>query len=329
MVKVENKIENKAEEKSLVNFDINKIISKAQSFYEKKEFGLAKQISLGSSMYKPMKDSDFILYTKNDFWQKLTNLRGLLYGRIHQLSGLMNSGKSSIALEFMIAAQQQNNIVVLFDSERKFAPARFEKMGGDINKLIVIDTSNILNGVKAVANTIIAIKEEYKNSRILCVWDSIGASINSTEDSEDNEDYSKQPGITAKEISFAIRKINKLMNKYYDRETGENTIACLILNQVYANIGSVGSTERGGTELGYLSSIIIQLTRKKNLTRIRKGQKYFYGILTVARVKKNHLFDAQDCIAELDLVVSADGVLLASEAKNDSEVVGWDEDKDD
>jgi hypothetical protein len=86
---------------------------------------------------------------------------------------------------------------------------------------------------------------------------------------------------------------------------------------VYAKIGFgvSGYQQKGGAELEYLSSLILEMSRKETLTRIKNKQKMKYGITTVARVKKNHLFGGEDCVAELDLVVSSAGINLASEAK--------------
>src|SRR5258708_28927438 len=126
--------------------------------------------------------------------------------------------------------------------------------------------------------------------KILIVWDSVGASLNSSEDKEDEEDYSRQPGVSAKETSYAIKKFNKLANKYMNKETGEETIATLVINQTYSSIGIGPSVqiEKGGNEIYYLSSVIIQLSRKQDLTRIKGGDKYKFGIISRGKVRKNH-----------------------------------------
>jgi RecA/RadA recombinase len=141
--------------------------------------------------------------------------------------------------------------------------------------------------------------------------------LNSAED-EENDDYSRQPGVTAKEVSWAIRRFNQLMEKYRD-SSGNYTLAILCINQVYANIGSVGFKQKGGAELEYLSSLILEMSRKATLTKTRNKQKVKYGITTVARVKKNHLFGGEDCIAELDLFVSSKGIDLVDRVKNSSD----------
>jgi RecA/RadA recombinase len=317
------------ENKMVAGLDINKIVKKAQEFYGK-EKGLAKQLSTGDSIIRPTKDEDFVLWTGGDHWFKLTRLKGLPYGKITQISGRPDSGKSTHALSFMKYAQDQNVAVILWDSERKFNAERFDKqMLGRSSDLLVVDTNDIIGGAKAVAYFIHAIKEQKHDAKILIVWDSVGASINSTESDEEAEDFSRQPGVAAKENGWALRKFNKLMNQYIDQETGGATIAVLCINQVYANIGSVGVTEKGGQTLQYLSSLIVQLTRKKDLTRVKGGEKIKFGIQTVARTKKNHLFDGADCLAQTDIVVSAAGIHLLDEIKKASDIKGWDESQTD
>lgn len=311
--------------------DIDKLVKKARESYDKGSAGLAKQLSTGRTIIRPSEDKDFVLWTKGDHWYSLTHLRGLPYGRIIQISGKPDSGKSTHAMGFMKFAQDQGSLVILWDSEKKFSPNRFDnKIGGKSDQLLVVDTNNIIDGSNAIAKFVHAAKEMNPDIKILIVWDSVGASLNSTEDTEE-EDYSKQPGVSAKENSYAIKKFNKLTNRYMNKATGEETIATLVINQTYASIGMGVSTqiEKGGNELYYLSSVIIQLSRKQDLTRVRQGEKYKYGIVTRAKVKKNHLFDGDECIAEMDLVISAEGVHLAKDVKGFDDIQGWDEKESD
>lgn len=305
--------------------DISKLIEKAQKSYGKADKGLAGQLSTGSSIQVPNKDSDFVVWTKGPHWKALTGLRGIPFGRIVQISGKPDSGKSTHASVFMKEALDQDVLVILWDSEKKFAANRFRKMGGDPDQLVIVNTNNILNGAKAVAHLVNATKEMDPSKKILIVWDSVGASVNTTEDNGENEDYSKQPGVTAKEVAFAIRKFNKLQSQHENRETGEQTVATLVINQVYANIGSPGLTEKGGGELYYLSSLIIQLTRKGDLTRVRNGEKMKYGIVSRAKVKKNHMFEGDENVSEMEIVVSADGILLKKDVKKSDDILGWDD----
>lgn len=314
-----------------MTLDIDKLIKKAQESYDKNEKGLASQLSTGKTITQPDKDEDFIIWQGGDHWQKLTQLKGLAFGRIFQISGKPDSGKSTHAMAFMKDAQNQGVLVILWDSERKFGRVRYDtKIGGKSDSLLVVNTNKIIDGARAVAHLVNTAKEMNPDIKILIVWDSVGASLNSTEDDEEEgEDYSRQPGVSAKENAYAIRKFNKLINKHMDKITGKHTIAILIINQVYQNIGSVGQTEKGGTEIYYLSSVIIQLTRKGDLNRVKQGEKYKYGITTRAKVKKNHLFDGDECVAELDLVVSAEGIHLAKDVKNFDDIKAENDGDDD
>lgn len=322
-------VKNEPVKKMIAGIDINKLVKKAQESYNKKEQGLSRQLSTGTGLIRPSEDKDYVVWTNGDHWKTLTHLKGIPFGRIIEISGKPDSGKSTHAMAFMKFAQDQGTLVILWDAEKKFSAKRFDdKIGGCSDNLLIVDTNNILNGAKAVAHFVNSAKEMNPNVKILIVWDSVGASLNSTEDKDDSEDHSQQPGVTAKENAYAIRKFNKLSNKYINRESGEETIATLVINQTYANIGSVGQTEKGGGEIYYLSSVIIQLSRKQDLTRVKGGEKYKYGIVSRAKVKKNHLFDGDECIAEMDLVISADGVHLAKDVKNFNDIQGWDEKED-
>lgn len=323
------KLDNELTAKSKPRFDINALVEKAKGRFDKKKAPLTARMKTGDMIVLSTNPDDYISSPDIDkFWRPLTGLMGIAYGRIFQIAGKPDSGKSTAAMLAMKAAQQQGALVVLWDAEGKFDSVRYrDKIGGDPSQIAVAPSRNILEGVQQVIAYVKAAKEMDSETKILIVWDSVGASINSAED-EENDDYSKQPGVTAKEVSWAIRRFNQLIEKFRDEE-GNYTIAILCINQVYANIGSVGFKQKGGAELEYLSSLILEMSRKETLTRTKNKQKVKYGITTVARVKKNHLFGGEDCIAELDLCVSASGIELTNEIKKkDPDIEGIDENEE-
>lgn len=295
--------------------DINELVKKAAGRFDKKKASIGARMRRGDEITLSQDPEDYICSPEIDkFWKPLTGILGVPFGRIVQIAGKPDSGKSTAAMLTMKAAQEQGVTVILWDAEGKFDSVRYrDRMGGDPSDIPVAPSRNILEGVQQVVAYVKALKEMEPDQKVLIVWDSVGASINSAED-EENDDYSKQPGVTAKEVSWGIRRFNQLMEKFRDKN-GNYTIAVMCINQVYANIGSVGFKQKGGSELEYLSSLILEMSRKATLTRTRNKQKIKYGITTVARVKKNHLFGGDDCVAELDLVVSASGIDLASETK--------------
>ncbi len=316
-----------AAKKTQQKINVAELVEKARGRFEKKKSIIGARMRTGNQIILSQDPDDYIHSDQiNKWWTPLTGIMGYAFGRIFQIAGKPDSGKSTAAMEAMKAAQDQGVLVVLWDAEGKFDSVRFrDKIGGDPSQIPVAPSRNILEGVQQSVAYIKAAKEINPEQKIFLVWDSVGASLNSAED-EENDDYSKQPGVTAKEVSWAIRRFNQLMEKYRDKN-GNYSIAILCINQVYANIGSVGYKQKGGAELEYLSSLILEMSRKATLTRTRNKQKVKYGIQTIARVKKNHLFGGEDCVAELELVVSASGIELANEIKKKSpDIEGLDED---
>lgn len=298
-------------------FDIADLVKKAQGrFGGKSGVKISSGMTTGDNIILSSNPDDYIVSPQiSQFWKPLTGVIGGPYGRIFQFAGKPDSGKSTAAMLFMKAAQDQGSLVILWDAEGKFDSTRFrDRMNGDPSQVLIASSRNILDGVKQVVAYVKTVKDHDPDQKIFIVWDSVGASINSAED-EENDDYSKQPGVTAKEVSWGIRRFNQLMERYRD-DSGGYSISILCVNQVYANIGSVGTKQKGGSELEYLSSLIIEMTRKSVLTRTKNKQKIKYGIETIARVKKNHLFGGDDCVAELVLIVNSSGIELASNVKS-------------
>lgn len=311
MEKTNNKIENKPNKLKL---DLDKIVSSVRSAYGKDK-ALALQVSTGNSITRPTKDSDFV-HWKNSPWELLTGCKGCAFGKVTQVCGKSNSGKSTHGLAFMKQAQDQGVLVILADTEGKFSAQRFDNhFKGDSSKLITVSSRMILEFGDQIEKVIIAAKEQDSSCKILIVIDALGSALPRNEE-EGSLLEGKQMASGSKENGAILRAIVRLMEKYKNRETNEETIALLLINTVYANIGSHGDVQAGGTKVEYFSSLIVQLTRVSDLTKVKDGIKRKIGIVTRARVKKNHLFDGiDDAIAELDLTITAGGIDVLSKQK--------------
>lgn len=295
-----------------INYD--EIISKARAAYSSNEKSLAMQISTGASISRPTRDEEFVCW-KNSHWETLTGLRGLPFGKVVQIAGRPDSGKSTHAMAFMKQAQEQGIVVILWDAENKFSAHRFDKyFKGDSTKLFLTTSKLILEGGAQIEKLINATKEVKPDAKILVVWDSVGGTLPKNE-GDDSLDDSKQLASASKENGTVLRGLVRLMEKHKNKETNEESIGVLLINQVYANIGSHGDKESGGQKVEYYSSVILQLTRKQDLAQIKAGVKYKTGIVTRARVKKNHLSNLEASVAELDLVITAGGIDLLSNKK--------------
>jgi RecA/RadA recombinase len=306
--------------------DLDKILNSARGTFSKNEKGLALQMTSGSNITRPTKDSEFVLYP-GEHWQALTGVRGIPFGKFVQIAGKPDSGKSSHAMAFMKSAQDAGHIVVLWDAENKFSPNRFDNyFKGDSNQLLSITSKVILTGGDMVVAACRAAMSAYPDKKVLVVWDSVGGTLSTAENTK-NLRESRQMAIAAKENGQVLHAWVNLMEEVKDKDTNEERVAGLLINQTYANIGSVGQKESGGQKVEYHSSIILQLTRKGDLNKVRDGIKRKTGILTRAKVRKNHLFDGEDSIAELDLEVLAGSIRTPSKKLKESDDGGWDEDE--
>ena len=291
---------------------LDSIVENARGEFKNKEKGLGLQLATGSKLLVPKKDSDFVLWRKSP-WEIATSLPGLPFGKICQISGRPDSGKSTHAMQFMKNAQDQGHLVVLWDSEQKFSARRFdEHFKGDSSKLLVVSSKMISEGADLVEALIHSAMSKLPNDKkILIVWDSVGGSLPKSEKGKSKRD-SKQMAEAAKENGAVVRGLVMLAEEYRNKETNEERIAALLINQVYSNIGAPGQVESGGQKVAFHSSIIVQLTRTKDLFKTRDKVKRKVGIQTKMRVKKNHLFDGEDTIAQLLLDITAGGIAVSA-----------------
>ena len=291
--------------------NLDKVITKARSIFKNSDKGLGLQLNTGASLASSKDFADYVAWPGSPF-HLLTDIVGLPFGKIIQISGRPDSGKSTHAMQFMKLAQDQGCIVVLWDSEGKFGTNRFDhKFDGCSADLAVCTSRMISEGADEVESLVHAIMEAYPDKKVLIVWDSIGGSLPKSEKGKSKRD-SKQMAEAAKENGAVVRGFVMLMEEYRNRQTNKDRIGILLINQVYSNIGAPGQVESGGQKVAFHSSLILQMTRTGNLFKVRAGIKRKIGIKTKVRVKKNHLFDGDDTIAEMILNISAGGITVNS-----------------
>ena len=302
---------NKKTKPTVGKIDIAKLVSDVKKSFGKEQ-GLAAQITTGNLVHRPIKDEEFLCW-KDSPWQQLTGVKGIPFGRVVQIAGRPDSGKSTHALKFMKCAQDQGILVIYWETEGKIGMPRFqEHFSGDPSTILMVTSKMILEGGDQVERYVHQAKAQDPDCKIIIVWDSVGGSLAKNEDEGSLVD-GKQLAAASKENGQVIRAFVRLMERYKNREKNEENIAVLLINQVYANIGSVGQKESGGQKVEYFSSIIIQLTKKSELLKQIKGTKVKEGIITRAKVRKNHLFTGSYSVAELELEITAGDIRLADE----------------
>jgi len=300
----------------MAKFDIGSIVADVQKLYKKDDKSQA-MITTGGSIRQAFTEDDGVPVPAGHPLRELVGLPCVPYNKIIQVSGNPDTGKSTFCGQIMASAQKSDHVVVLLDTEDKMDALRFKKhFGGEPNDIILIKTNEILQGGEKVRKTIIAIKDKYPDAKILFVWDSVGGaqSRSHAERELDNEKHG-QPGQDAKENGQVMKMLVALINKYPD------SIATVLANQVYAKIGFMqhGDKESGGKKIEFHSSLIIQLKRIKVLTKVVKGLKTKYGIITRATVSKNHLSQSETSLHQLDFEITASGAAVSSEQSEDSD----------
>lgn len=295
--------------------DVSKIVADVQKLYNKDKKATAI-INTGAAIAHQYTDENVIPMPESRAFRQLSGLPGLPYNKIAQFAGRPDSGKSTVAAELIVDAQKVGVQVAVWDSEDKLDTNRLKAMGGNPDEILLAKTNEILKGAELLRKYVTAIKEQSPEAKILLVWDSAGGSQSrSHAERELDSEKHGQPGQDAKEIAQVMRMFVSLINKYPD------SIAVYIANQTYAKIGFMmkGDAASGGYKLEFHSSFIVFLKRIKVLTRVIKGVKVKYGIITRATVSKNHLSQGKMSIHQMDFEVTADGYSVSEGGIDESD----------
>lgn len=293
----------------------NSFLDDVQSLYAKEKKKMPT-ICLGDSEEKEYTEEDVIVLPERHILRTLLALPGIPYNKIIQIAGKKDTGKSTIASEVMIAAQKSGARVILVDSEDKFDAKRLKLMGGTPGEVWLIKNNEILVLGEAIRVLVHKQKKDKPESKILVVWDSVGASQSRShaERQLDSEKHA-QPGQDAKENGSVMKAITALFNQYPD------SIAVYLANQTYAKIGFMqkGDQATGGAKIEYHSSLIVMLKCIETLKKTIKGVVHKTGIISRATVTKNHLTQLENSIHHLDFMITSTGSELLIKSKESSD----------
>lgn len=273
-------------------------------------------IGTGATLKRPTKPEDFIVSPVNHPWRTLTGLMGIPYDIITQVAGSPDAGKSTLAGEAMSWAQKQSVYAVLWDAEKKFDKIRYEKhFGGNASDLLVVESNILRKGAGAMLKYVNTIMEADPSAHILLVHDSVGGSVSRARaERELDDEKHAQPGSEAVENSDYMRAVVATFDKYPGR------IALLLINQLTDRIGPMpGKSRSGGHKISFHSSMIIEMTRVQDLTKVVKGVKVKTGIISRAKIAKNHLSQTENSVHEMRIMVTAKGWDFVGEGANEED----------
>ena len=197
---------------------------------------------------------------------------GIPRGRITEIYGPESSGKTTIALHIIAEAQKMGGEVAFVDAEHALDPDYAQKLGVDVEKMIVSQPDN---GEQALEITEMLTRS---GAIDVIVIDSVAALVPKTEiEGEMGDSY---VGLQARLMSQALRKLTGIVNK-------SNTIV-IFINQLREKIGVMfgnPETTTGGRALKFYSSVRIEIRRGE---AIKNGTEII-GNKTRAKIVKNKM----------------------------------------
>lgn len=256
---------------------------------------------------------DFVVMP--EWWKSSYGVIGVPFGRIIQVAGESDSGKTRLALEIMKKAQEQGIGIVYLETEDKTTADDFLAVGLD-PEAVMMDHDTVTEYAWAKIYAMVdSFFEAYPNDRLLVVFDSYGNTSSLHDEQIDIIKDSQKPGGHAKTNRLAISQLKTRMAKY--------PIAAVVVNYTYDLIGSVGKSNAGGKALNFHSSLIIQTIRKGWVDKQRQGVKVRAGALMKWSTVKNHLCkgvygqDGKPMPKEIEVEITSDGIALKGASGDD------------
>ena len=223
--------------------DDNPILKNTLAQIEK-EFGEGSIMPLGSDAQRPIEG----ISSGSLSVDLALGGKGFPRGRIIEVFGPESSGKTTLALHAVAAAQQAGGIAAFIDAEHALDPSWAKKLGLSLEKLLV---SQPTSGEEAMQIAELLIKS---NAVDIIVVDSVAALVPQKElDGEIGDSF---VGLQARLMSQAMRKLTGAIAK------SKTTV--IFINQIREKIGVMfGSPETtpGGRALKFYSSCRVDVRR--------------------------------------------------------------------
>lgn len=209
---------------------------------------------------------------------------GFPVGRITEITGLEQSGKSLLAAHALSSTQKKGGVAVLIDTENSVSREFYESIGMDISKLLYIQADSVEQIFESIETIIEKVRKASKDKYVTIVVDSVAAASTKI---EINADYDKDGYATDKAIiiSKAMRKITNMI--------GREKITLIFTNQLRQKMNAMPFsdpwTTSGGKALAFHSSVRIRLSSKGKLKEKVHGKDQIVGITVKADLKKNRM----------------------------------------
>ena len=231
-----------------------------------KDFGKGSIMKLGDDKVEEIE----VIPTGSISLNAALGVGGYPRGRVIEIYGPESSGKTTLAIHAIAEAQKNGGIAAIIDAEHAFDRFYAQKLGVDIDNLLIAQPDN---GEQAldIAEQLI------RSSAVdLVIIDSVAALTPKAEIEGDMGD--NKVGLQARLMSQALRKLTATIAK-------TNT-TCIFINQLREKIGVMfgnPETTTGGNALKFYASIRIDI--RKSGAPIKDGDEAIGNQVKVKIVK--------------------------------------------
>jgi len=197
---------------------------------------------------------------------------GLPLGRVVEIYGPESSGKTTLTLEVIAEAQRKGKVCAFIDAEHALDPVYAEKLGVDINELLISQPDTGEQALEIVDMLTLS------GAIDVIVVDSVAALTPKAEIEGDMGD--SHMGLQARMLSQAMRKLTGNLKR-------SNTML-IFINQIRMKIGVMfGSPETttGGNALKFYASVRLDIRR---IGAVKNGDE-IVGNETRVKVVKNKI----------------------------------------
>jgi recombination protein RecA len=173
---------------------------------------------------------------------------GFPRGRIIEIYGPESSGKTTLAIHAIAEVQKKGGIAAMVDAEHAFDKTYAEKLGVDVENLLISQPDNGEQALEVAEHLI------RSGALDIVVIDSVAALVPKGE--LEGEMGESKMGLQARLMSQALRKLTGTINK-----TG---CSCIFINQLREKIGVMfgnPETTTGGNALKFYASIRLDIRR--------------------------------------------------------------------
>jgi recombination protein RecA len=230
-----------------------------------KTYGRGTIMKLGDSAVEAVE----VISTGSIGLDAALGIGGLPKGRVIEIYGPESSGKTTLALHAVAESQKQGGIAAFIDAEHAFDRFYAQKLGVDVENLLVSQPDNGEQALEITENLI-------RSGAIdIIVIDSVAALTPKSE--IEGEMGDSKMGLQARLMSQALRKLTSTISK--------TATCCIFINQLREKIGVMfgnPETTTGGNALKFYASVRLDI-RKMN--QIKEGEEAVGNRVKVKVVK--------------------------------------------